>query len=1213
MSLRNKKLFAGFVGATLSIALIAGVGSTASAGALTSAQVSAIISLLQSFGADQATISNVQASLTGGTPSSSGSGSMSTGYTFTRDLKQGDTGTDVMNLQKVLNMDSATQVASSGAGSPGNETSTFGPATKAAVIKFQNKYASETLTPIGLSSGTGYVGAMTRAKLNSMNGGTSMGGNGSTNTPPPATGTGVTVSDPGQPGVSLAPQSAARLPFTKVRLTAGSDGDVTVNSLTIERTGLAQDVVFSGVVLIDENGIQIGDAKTFNSNHQATIGVPFTIKSGTSRTLTIAGNMGSSLSNYAGQVATLTVVSVNTNGAVVSGALPITGAAQTINATLSLGSANLIASSFDPNTASTKEIGTTAYRFSGVRLTAGSAEKVRIWSVRWYQSGSAASGDLANIQTYVDGVAYPTTVSSDGKYYTSLFPGGILIDKGSSSDVWVAGDLVGASSANRTVEFDLYKTTDVYLTGETYGYGVTPTASGNCNTAATTGTEFIYSSAACAGTASTPWFSGSVVTINAGSATSITKSSSVAAQNIAVGVPNQVLGGFETNFKGEPVSIQQIIFNVSTTTGSTAPTNMLPSLLTNVTIVDQNGAVVAGPVDMSGGAGTASTLTFTDTITFPVGTRVYTIKGKVSTSAPGNTVIFLSSTPSAQWTNATGLTSGNTVSLSANGVFSLNAMTIKAGSLTVTIASTPSSQTIVAGGTARELANYQFDATQSGEDVRLSSFKGQLTFATGAANELSGCLIYDGSAPLNAGTVVNPASADPTGTEYAFTFDNSLTIPKGTVKTLTLKCNLSTGATNNATFAWGIANTAANIIPTGVTSGSTIVESVTAATGPIMTIGSGTLAFSTDASSPSYTLVAGGTTGQIVGVYKVRATNESVNLTDLGLSLTNSASSSAKDLVRVTVWDGATQVGSATFTGTNTTATSTLRDSSPTGVMVAKDVDKVLTVKADLANIGNSESATSSGHFLAVNYTNGLGTGVESGGTKEASGSTSVAGIRIFKSIPTFAQESSPQQVLSSTGVGDGRLLRFRVTANSKGPVGLTRFEFTLSTTTASVTDFNLYAYTDSAYSQPVSGIGNSGQVQNSHACPSGTGCTNGPTIAIYAQTTAGATTTIQVPAGSTYYFEARASVSGSASGASVITTLKGDSAYPSIPSGNLAFSPVAYTMSSTTRIDLVEGQNSLIWTPNSTTTSAVTDVDWTNGYGVYGLPSSGIIQNRGN
>jgi DNA-directed RNA polymerase subunit beta' len=72
------------------------------------------------------------------------------------------------NLQKFLNKSSDTMVAASGAGSAGNETSTFGPATKAAVIKFQEKYAADILTPSGLSKGTGNWFAATRAKANAL-------------------------------------------------------------------------------------------------------------------------------------------------------------------------------------------------------------------------------------------------------------------------------------------------------------------------------------------------------------------------------------------------------------------------------------------------------------------------------------------------------------------------------------------------------------------------------------------------------------------------------------------------------------------------------------------------------------------------------------------------------------------------------------------------------------------------------------------------------------------------------------------------------------------------------------------------------------------------------------------------------------------------------------------------------------------------------------
>jgi len=81
-------------------------------------------------------------------------------------LRVGDVGQEVHSLQRALNRIPGLQVASSGPGSPGQETSFFGRQTQRAVIRFQEMYADEILSPLGLNRGTGVVGERTRSKLN---------------------------------------------------------------------------------------------------------------------------------------------------------------------------------------------------------------------------------------------------------------------------------------------------------------------------------------------------------------------------------------------------------------------------------------------------------------------------------------------------------------------------------------------------------------------------------------------------------------------------------------------------------------------------------------------------------------------------------------------------------------------------------------------------------------------------------------------------------------------------------------------------------------------------------------------------------------------------------------------------------------------------------------------------------------------------------------
>ncbi|MBP9757125.1 MAG: peptidoglycan-binding protein [Candidatus Pacebacteria bacterium] len=1076
-------------------------------------------------------------------------GGASCATTFTMNLKLGSKGSEVMALQKFLNSIDGTQLATTGAGSPGNETSTFGPATKRAVIKFQEKYAADILTPVGLSKGTGNWFSSTRAKANTL---CSTPTTPTTPTTPGTTPGTLAVSAGSQPANSLAPQGSARVPFTNFTLTNTSSAAVTVNGITVTRTGLASDAVFAGVVLLDQNGLQIGTPRTFDTNHMATIGETMTIQPGQSMTFTVAGNMASSLTAYAGQVAALQVTGVQTSSTV-SGSLPISGANQTINASLAIGSATVMTSSFDPDSAQTKNIGDTAVKFSGVRITAGSAEDVRLFSVRWRINGSASSADISNVMTVINGTSYPTVVSADGRYYTTTVSGGILMTKGNAVDVYVQGDITGSNSNTRVIEFDIDRQSDIYIVGQTYGYGITPTASETLVTASTGthGSSFIGSGSV----SSQPFFQGSTVTVQGSSVTTIARATEVPSANIAVNVPGQALGGFVADIKGEALTVQTLTLNISGV--ATTTTNQV----TNITLVNDAGVVVAGPVDASG-----NVVTFNNSITISSGRHVYTIKGTVPAATANGGTFTLNTTPSS-WTGITGQTTGNTVTIS-QGNFTMNTMTVRGATLNITAAAQPAAQTIVAGGSSVVLANIQLDASQSGEDIRMNSLPVNMTNVTG----VSSCQLWNGATAVNTGS----NTVNPTVGVNVFSFDNSLTIAKGTVVTLVVKCNLSSAATGAYTTGV-ITSGTQTYAATGVQSGTALTNNsnLTASTSNsgTQTVGSSSVTVTTDPSSPSFAFAAGGTTGVTASALKFRATGEDMTLTELGLT---GSAGIASDIVQATIWNGATQVGTVTFTSGSTIATSTLS----TPVNLPKDTDVTLTVKINVANVGSSQTGTA-GAVVTLNFSGAKATGNNSGNTIYATGSSSVAGVRIEHTYPTLALVS-----LGSTGVADGKLMRFSMTANAGGTLGVEEFNFTIATSSATATGLSLYAFTDSGFSTPVSSAA-SGQLNSAAIGGSGSVVvhTNNVTNGI-----------LQIPAGQTYYFELRASVAGVVSGSSITTTLLGDTSGTNVGATS--------TLST----------SNLVWTPNSTTTATISDStnpDWRNGYGVPGLPASGLSQTR--
>lgn len=93
-------------------------------------------------------------------------------YNFTSDLQIGSTGQAVEALHNILSREGFNR---SNSWSISNQT--YNEETASLVSGFQERYASEILTPAGLRYGTGFVGSYTRTKLNALCGTTGGGTN----------------------------------------------------------------------------------------------------------------------------------------------------------------------------------------------------------------------------------------------------------------------------------------------------------------------------------------------------------------------------------------------------------------------------------------------------------------------------------------------------------------------------------------------------------------------------------------------------------------------------------------------------------------------------------------------------------------------------------------------------------------------------------------------------------------------------------------------------------------------------------------------------------------------------------------------------------------------------------------------------------------------------------------------------------------------------
>jgi len=356
---------------------------------------------------------------------------------------------------------------------------------------------------------------------------------------------------------------------------------------------------------------------------------------------------------------------------------------------------------------------------------------------------------------------------------------------------------------------------------------------------------------------------------------------------------------------------------------------------------------------------------------------------------------------------------------------------------------------------------------------------------------------------------------------------------------------------------------------------------------PLVAATAGTLSVTTDSSSPDFQVASSGQTDFTAGAFNFSASGEDITLQNIGLTLSHGFTN---DLVKVSLYDGATKVGEAFFTGSS--ATSTLS----TPVFIPAGPDKVITVKIDFSMVGKGEPVTHSGDAVVVNFLSAQGVGNTSGATINATGSTNLSGVGLMKAVPFFVLDSLPP----GDDLSAGDLMRFKVTASPTGSVGITNFGLGTRIRGVQMKHLTIYGFTDANYSHPIRGVQASGDLQAtddcSDYCPSGT-----TYYSIGAADASGAPTIIEIPAGVTRYFEVEAQVDTPTRDASITTFVAGNNTPPGAPM--VSVSSAQNPMFTAAQLP-AEG---LIWSPNSTKVATRENQDWTNAYGV--LPLTTFFQ----
>ncbi|MBU6214890.1 peptidoglycan-binding protein, partial [Patescibacteria group bacterium] len=973
--------------------------------ALTDSQVQAILSLLQSFGADSTTIANVQASLTGSAPVTTGTGSSSAACVFTKDLTVGSTGSEVSQLQTAL--------IAKGYMS-GSATGYFGAITKAAVMKWQ--------TAAGVSPAAGYFGAKSRA---AFCGTASTGTTGGTVSAGTGNGLKVMVS-PTSPNGSVLVAGQGIGDIADFTFSNPTSAPINVTGLTFKRIGVSNDSALSNVYLYN-GATRITDSAGVSSS-QFSYSDPtaiFTVPAGGVYTVSVRADIASGTS---GSQIGASLVSVSSNGTLDSSvSFPVNSGYQTVS------SATLASVVFNGTTLPSTNTSLTPANDVVVwqNTVAVSTNPVKLSSLRLTNLGSIDATNVINLRLYVDGTQVGSAVPTMGADRTVTFDlSAAPVSLSTQSHVIkVLANITGGSS--RTLQLSVQRSSDAMFVDAQLNQPVllNTTTAGTAFSAANSGVQTI-----------------AAVTASSGVSVSLDPSSPTA--NIATGASSVKFATFSMLASGENVKVQDLYVYASSTQSSGALAGV--GGLNNGKIF-VNGVQVGSTKDIGSLVAGVTDFALGSSLILPAGVTtkvdIYAdAQDTAGTNLPNNSTVIVSL--KAGSSNGQGMSSLVSTNVPASAV-STNSVTVSSSSLTATKYTGYGNQTLVSGSNNAKLGAFTL-STGSTEGVNVNTIV--LTMSASNAASITNLTLKDDATGTQLGSIITTPSA-------SNSFNVSYSVPASSTKTIDVYGNVLAGA-NAGTIVLTVDTSTTG---TGLVTSVSTSPSATAGLQTITIAAAGTLTPTRGAGDPTSTNVIAGASSVNVGEFNFAAQNSSYTVNNLAILVPNGAATSVTN-VTVTYKDanGATQTqtqalttnasmayATATFTGLgmyvpmNDSANLDVSVGIPT-IASGATSGAAISVKLDTGNTAGVFSATDSAGNTTTKINSG--TVVSSNGT-----------FYVRKSIPTFAM-ITPSSTVPSTG---SPIYKFSITADPAGAIEWSKLTFNIATVTASVS--NVYLTDDSS------------------------------------------------------------------------------------------------------------------------------------------------------